>query len=89
MIECDAVLCHSSVRSWVVQFGVSGNPEISRIYNYQTRPRIPGAIIADDVVRARNDVGFVSFSAAYDEDFSCATNRTTGDDPHCDDYSAP
>ena len=41
------------------QFGVSGNPEVSNVYSTPE----PGAIIADDEVVAKNEIGYVTFSA--------------------------
>jgi len=61
------------IKEWVVQFGVSGNPEVSNVYSTPES----GAIIADDEVVAKNEIGYVTFSAAYNEDQSRATNRTT------------
>lgn len=61
----------------MVQFGVSGSPQVSAVYNAARLPPMPGAIIPDDPVRAPNNVGYVSFSCSYDEAMSHATNRTT------------
>jgi len=54
------------VPGWVVQFGVSGSPEISAVYD--NRHNIPGAIVAEDPVRQSNVRGAVSFSAVYCHD---------------------
>jgi len=62
---------------WVVQFGVSGSPAVSAVFNAANRPPTPGAVISDDPVRASNDVSYMSFSCSYDEAMSHATNRTT------------
>ena len=62
------------LKNWVCQFGVNGDPAVSAVYDYKNDR--PGAILADDPVRASNERGTVSYSAAYTAD-ERAVNRTT------------
>ena len=64
------------VPNWVVQFGVSGSPAISAVYDF--RADVPGAILPTDPVVASNLRGHIAFSAAYGTRFGhrTAVNRT-------------
>jgi peptidyl-prolyl cis-trans isomerase A (cyclophilin A) len=66
---------------WVVQFGVSGDPAVSCVYN-SNPPAVPqpGAILADDAVSPllSNTQGVLAYSAVLDAARGgAATNRTT------------
>ena len=62
------------VPGWVVQFGVSGTPAVSAIYQHTND--VPGAIIPADPVRKTNGMGTVAFSAAYSAE-GMACNQTS------------
>jgi peptidyl-prolyl cis-trans isomerase A (cyclophilin A) len=66
---------------WVVQFGVSGDPNISCVYNANGNARpAPGAILHDDPVSPllSNTEGVLAYSAVLDmARGGYATNRTT------------
>ena len=65
----DDTRIYRMVPGWVAQFGYSGNPSLQR--------ELMRSPIPDDPVLTHNLAGIISYSAAYNEAQSHATNRTS------------
>jgi len=61
--------------NWIVQWGINGDPEISKVWDYTNNE--PGVILKNDPVLVSNVRGTIAFSCSYNDVTQVSANRTT------------